>query len=421
MEFRDTAQTAFESLASNKLRTALTIVGMVIGVAAVISLMAIGAGVQASVQAQFNSLGTNLVFVTPGNTSSGGIRIQAGAVQTLTYEDAQAIADPTNVPSASLVSPETTSPGQLIYQALNTNGVVYGVTDVYQQVHNYLVAQGSWISSQQSQGGQNVVVLGATVAQTLFPGGNSLGQSVRISSPSGRAADFQVIGVGQAIGGSGFNNPDTAVYVPLQAAFESLNHQVTATGAQVVNQITAKAIDEQHVASLEQEITTLLLQRHNITDPNQADFSVTSQETQLQTREQVLGILTVFLGAVAGISLLVAGIGIMNIEIVSVVERTHEIGIRKAIGARRSDIMRQFLMESVLLSLTGGILGVVLALAIAKLFSGRQVNGQTLLLVITPQSILLVLGVSAAIGIIFGLYPAWRAASLRPIDALRAE
>jgi putative ABC transport system permease protein len=421
MDFRDTAQTAFESLASNKLRTALTIVGMVIGVAAVISLMAIGAGVQASVQAQFNSLGTNLVFVTPGTTSSGGVRIQAGTVQTLTYEDAQAIADPTNVPSASLVSPETTSPGQLIYQSINTNGVVYGVTDVYQQVHNYVVAQGSWISSQQSQGGQNVVVLGATVAQTLFPGGNSLGQSVRISAPSGRSADFQVIGVGQAIGGSGFNNPDTAVYVPLQASFESLNHQVTATGAQVVNQITAKAIDEQHVASLEQEITTLLLQRHNITDPSQADFSVTSQETQLQTREQVLGILTVFLGAVAGISLLVAGIGIMNIEIVSVVERTHEIGIRKAIGARRSDIMRQFLLESVLLSLTGGILGVLLALAIAKVFSGRQVNGQTLLLVITPQSILLVLGVSAAIGIIFGLYPAWRAASLRPIDALRAE
>jgi putative ABC transport system permease protein len=416
---------AMASLLANKLRSALTILGMGIGVGAVITLMSIGQGAQAAVQAQFNSLGTNLVFVTPGTTNSGGVRAQAGSIPTLTYDDAQAVADASNVPDAALVSPELTTGGQLVYQSQNTFGRVYGVTAPYSDVHNYLVQQGNWMTDDQVQGRANVVVLGSSVAQTLFGNVSPIGLDIKISTGGGpggqRTGLFQVIGVGESKGGSGFDNPDTAVYVPITTALEKLSRQTSGSGAQTVSQITVKAVDAQQISTAEQEITTLLLERHHMSDPTAADFSVTSQQDQLQTRQQITGVLTIFLGAVAGISLVVGGIGIMNIMIVSVTERTREIGIRKAIGARKNDILLQFLVESVLVSLLGGATGIAAGIGVAAAVNGQKLNGQAMQTLVTPQSILLAVSVAAAIGIFFGLYPAYRAASLRPIQALRYE
>jgi putative ABC transport system permease protein len=424
MSLSEALRVACRSLWSNKLRSSLTMLGMLIGVGAVITLMSIGQGAQAAVAAQFNSLGTNLVFVSPGTTSSGGVRQQAGSANTLTYADAQAIADPANVPSAALVAPETDSFAQMIYQSQNTVGRVAGVTADYAGVHNYNVTDGSWITDEEVQGNANDVVLGATVAQTLFGSLDPVGQTIRLSTGGpggGRGADLLVIGVGQFKGGSGFDNPDTEVYVPLTTMVEKLSRATSGTGAEAVSSIAVKAIDAKHVTSLEQEITTLLLQQHHITDPAAADFSVTSQQAQEQTQEQVTSVLTIFLGAVAGISLIVGGIGIMNIMIVSVTERTREIGIRKAIGARRADILQQFLAESVLVSAVGGIGGILTGIGMSRLVNGQQLNGQALQTLVTPQSILLAAGVSAAVGIFFGLYPAVQASRLRPIQALRYE
>jgi putative ABC transport system permease protein len=400
---------------------------MAIGVGAVITLMAIGNGAQAAVQAQFNSLGTNLIFVQPGTTNAGGVRQQAGSVNTLTYDDAQAIADQNNVPDAQTVSPELTTGAQIVYQSQNTFGRVYGVTAPYSDVHNYTVQQGTWMADDQVQGNANVVILGATVAQQLFGSTSPIGLNIRLNAgapgPGGgqRTGLFQVIGVGEAKGGSGFDNPDTAVYIPITTAMEKFSRQTTGAGTKTVSQITVQAPSAAQTNAVEQEITQLLMTRHHISDPTQVDFSVTSQQDQLQTRQNITGVLTIFLGAVAGISLVVGGIGIMNIMIVSVTERTREIGIRKAIGARKNDILMQFLVESMLVSLLGGLTGIIAGVAVSALVNGQKLNGQAMQTLVTPGSIILAVGVAAAIGIFFGLYPAYRAASLRPIEALRYE
>jgi putative ABC transport system permease protein len=421
---------AFASLMANKLRSILTILGMGIGVGAVITLMSIGQGAQAAVQEQFNSLGTNLIFIQPGTTSSGGIRAQAGTVNTLTYDDAQAVSDPNNVPDASLVSPELTTGAQFVYQSQNTFGRVFGVTSAYSDIHNYNIAQGAWLSDDQVQGNANVVVLGSVAAQTLFGSTNPIGLQVRLSagapaangSANGqRTGLFTVIGVGVAKGGSGFDNPDTAVYIPITTAMEKFSRQTTGAGTKTVSQITVQAASAPQINAVEDEINQLLMTRHHISDPTQIDFSVTSQQDQLATRQNITGVLTIFLGAVAGISLVVGGIGIMNIMIVSVTERTREIGIRKAIGARKNDILMQFLVESMMVSLFGGISGILVGVGVSALVNGQKLNGQAMQTLVTPGSIVLAVGVAAAIGVFFGLYPAYRAASLRPIQALRYE
>ena len=423
MGIGESVRVAVDSLRANALRSSLTMLGMVIGVAAVIALMSIGEGAQASVAAQFNSLGTNLVFVSPGTTTQGVVRQQAGSRNTLTSDDAATIADPSNVPSAAEVSPELTGLAlQVIYQNRNTVAVLYGVTPVYAEVHNYQVASGDWISDADLQSRANNVVLGATLAQTLFGDTSPVGLTINIGAPQGRRISMRVIGVGAAKGGSGFNNPDTAIYLPLTTMQTKIFHALVGASADAVSQITVKAIDAKHVDSLKQEITTLLLQSHQKTDPsNPDDFSVTSQQDQMQTREQVSQVLTVFLGSVAGISLLVGGIGIMNIMIVTVTERTREIGIRKAVGARKQDILMQFLTESFLLSTLGGAGGVLAGVVGAHLLDGQQLNGQAVQTLVSYQSILIAAGVSAAIGLFFGIYPAARAAQLSPIEALRYE
>ena len=424
MNLNESFRVAIRSMRANSLRTSLTMLGMMIGVAAVITLMSIGQGAQAAVTAQFNTLGTNLVFVTPGTTSQGGVRQQAGSTNTLTADDATAIADPSNDPSVLEASPEISTFGQIIYQGQNTNGRVYGVTPGYSTVHNYQVSDGVWFSDSDVQSSATNVVFGAAVAQTLFGGVDPVGQTIYISSGPGQHPTrvlFTVIGVGVLKGGSGFDNPDTAVYAPLTTVQTKLFNPLARAGGNAVNDITVKAVDANHVTTLEQEITTLLLQRHNISDPTQADFSVTSQQDQMQARQQVTQVLTLFLAAVAGISLIVGGIGIMNIMIVSVTERTREIGIRKAVGARRRDILAQFLTESLLVSVLGGLSGIAGGLIAARVVNGMQLNGQALQTLVTIQSILLAAGVSCAIGLFFGLYPATRAARLQPVEALHYE
>jgi putative ABC transport system permease protein len=421
MDVGQAIRVAFSSLMANKLRSSLTMLGMVIGVGAVITLMSIGQGAQAAVQEQFNSLGTNLVFVDPGTTNSGGVRAQAGSVQTLTYDDAKAISDETQVPDASLVAPETSTFGQIVYQAQNTVGRVKGVTPEYSELHNYKVDHGDWFTDDQLQGGSQVAVLGATTAQSLFGATNPVGLQIRLNTGPGRSGNFMIVGIGELKGGSGFDNPDSTVYVPLTALYRKLYRARSGAGVEVVSHVAVKAPDSAHIAPLQQEITDVLMQRHHLSDPTAADFSVTSQQDQIQTRQQVTGVLTIFLGAVAGISLVVGGIGIMNIMIVSVTERTREIGIRKAVGARRHDILMQFLVESLLVSLMGGLGGIAAGIGIAQLVNGQQLNGQALQTLITIQSIILAAGVSAVIGLFFGIYPASRAARLNPIQALRYE
>jgi putative ABC transport system permease protein len=412
---------ALAALLANKLRSALTIVGMAIGVGAVITLMSIGQGAQAAVQEQFNSLGTNLVFVQPGTTNSGGVRAQAGSVQTLTYDDAQAVADPNNVPDATLVSPEITTGAQLVYQSQNTFGRVYGVTSAYSEVHNYTVQQGDWFTDDQVQGRANVVVLGSTTAQVLFGSSSPIGRDIKVSAGGGpggqRTGLFQVIGVGASKGGSGFDNPDTAVYIPITTALEKLSRQTSGAGAQTVSQITVQAASTQATPAVEQELTQLLMQRHHLSDPTQIDFSVTSQQDQLQTRQQITGVLTIFLGAVAGISLVVGGIGIMNIMIVSVTERTREIGIRKSVGARGRDILNQFLVESSMLAGAGGLIGVLIAWSVAVLVRSTT----SIPMRVPPTAVVIGVGMSTIVGLFFGIYPARRASKLDPIEALRAE
>jgi putative ABC transport system permease protein len=224
-----------------------------------------------------------------------------------------------------------------------------------------------------------------------------------------------------AKGGSGFDNPDTAVYIPITTAMEKFSRQTTGAGTKTVSQIAVQAASAPQINAVEDEINQLLMTRHHISDPTQIDFSVTSQQDQLATRQNITGVLTIFLGAVAGISLVVGGIGIMNIMIVSVTERTREIGIRKAIGARKNDILMQFLVESMMVSLFGGISGILAGVGVSALVNGQKLNGQAMQTLVTPGSIVLAVGVAAAIGVFFGLYPAYRAASLRPIQALRYE
>jgi putative ABC transport system permease protein len=267
-------------------------------------------------------------------------------------------------------------------------------------------------------------VLGAKVAQALFGNTSPIGREVRVNSGGpggGRSVLLQVIGAGQAKGGTGFDNPGTEVYLPLTTAMEKLARSTSGAGAETVSQVSVKAVDAQHVNSLEQEITAVLMQRHHLSDPTQLDFSVVSQQDQMQTRQRVTSVLTILLAAVAGISLLVGGIGIMNIMIASVAERTHEIGLRKAVGARHADTLEQFLPEALILSTLGGLGGIVVGVALARLVDGVQLHGQALQTHRTVPSMLLAAGVPAAVGALFGSYPAEQEARLQPIEALRYE
>ena len=395
--------TALSSLGANKLRTGLALLGVVIGVAAVISTMSVGRGAQQAVTANIEALGTNLLF----------IRSDSGAA-TLTLEDAGAHLDPTHASSVAGVAPETSVSARLVAGNENTNTQVRGVTPEYELVRNFPVASGQFISEIHVDNRSEVVVLGSQVAESLFGFRDPTGQTLRIN---GRL--FIVIGVLESKGGSGLGSQDNQVLVPITTAYYRLASQRTTQGEISVQTINVQVRDGGDIDDAIREISTVLRLRHRITD--QDDFTVSSQEETIETLKETQETFVIFLGAIAGISLLVGGIGIMNIMLMSVTERTREIGIRKAMGAKRRDIQFQFVTEATLLSLGGGGVGVLLGLAVSLLLDGRSLGGQNFQTAFSGDIAFLALGVSAAIGLFFGIYPAVRASRLHPIDALRYE
>lgn len=407
MKTSDIIHETYTALLSNKVRTGLTMLGIIIGIGSVIAMVAIGQGAQGTIQSNIQSLGANLIQVTPGAQGGPGSQVSQGrgSARTLTYEDAQAVAE--EVSTISAVSAELSGRYQVTGKGTNTNTTVMGATPNYPSVRNVSVSEGVFLSDQNLKSLSKVVVLGPTVRDDLFGEGTSaVGQTIRING-----MQFKVIGITTAKGGSGFQNQDDMIFIPLTSAQKFL------AGDNYVSTIAAQAIDADAMSQAQTDITNLLLDRHRISDPASADFSILNQNDIVATASSVTQTFTILLGAVAGISLVVGGIGIMNMMLTTVTERTREIGLRKAIGAKRSDINRQFLVEAIVITLVGGVIGVVLG---ATLSFGLTVFG-VIQTKVSVGSILLAFGVSAVIGIVFGYYPARRAGALNPIEALRYE
>ncbi|MCL5110668.1 MAG: ABC transporter permease [Chloroflexi bacterium] len=410
---------ALRGLSANKLRSALTMLGIIIGVGAVIALMSVGKGAEQSVLNRIRSMGTNLLFVTPGSTRQEGVAAGAGTAPTLTYEDAVAIAG--SGPPIMRVAPESASNVQVIYGSANTRTRVTGTTPEYEEVRNFHVARGEFFTQQDVDSNAMVVVLGSNTALQVFGDGEPIGETVRLTTGSGAGSTgytFRVIGVMESKGSQAMGNQDDVVFVPITTLQQRLSNQRTAQGARNVSTVNVQVSDERSMDAAVQQIGNVLRDRHQVVED---DFLIRSQEDMLETATEVTGVMTVLLGAIAGISLVVGGIGIMNIMLVSVTERTREIGIRKAVGARRRDILTQFLLESALLAVVGGATGITVGVAVAHFVSGLSLAGQTFTAVVTADAIVLAAGVSAAIGLFFGIYPALRAARLHPIEALRYE
>jgi putative ABC transport system permease protein len=405
MNLSESLATALDSLRSNKLRAALTMLGVIIGVAAVIALLSIGNGVSASINQEINAIGTNLILVSTDRDNSDGY-------PTLTLSDVAALSDQLRVPDVTEVA--ATAGGAFVVTAggNSTRTSVEGVTANYFRVNNLdEFAAGDTLTDNDVDTQARVAVIGDQVAQDLFPDSFPVGQSVKING-----ASYEVVGV-LVSSGSAFSNTDGTVYVPITTAQARLVTNRTRQGEKSVDSIVAQAASaEVNEAALEQ-ITAVLREEHGVAYADEDDFRLFSQSDLLDTAGQITGMLTAFLGAIAGISLLVGGIGIMNIMLVSVTERTREIGIRKAVGALRRDILTQFLLESVVLSLIGGVVGIILGWAIATI-AGRVIDLEAPLALGT---VLLATGFATAVGLVFGIYPAWRAAGLRPIEALRYE
>jgi putative ABC transport system permease protein len=405
MVISDILKETFYSLSANKVRSSLTILGIVIGIASVITMVAIGQGAQASISSKIQSIGSNLIMVRPGAQKSGGVSSGAGSAQTLTFEDVVAIKH--EVENIKAVAPETSKRYQITAKGTNTNTQITGTVPDYQIVRSVTMDLGSFLTEYQAKSSAKVAVLGPTTRDDLFgENANPIGQKIRING-----IDFDVVGVAKSKGGSGFNNPDEAVYIPLTSAQNYL------TGNKYVSSISIAANDQDVMTAVQEQITALLLKRHNITDSSSADFSLMNQTDIIETASSVTGTLTILLASIAGISLLVGGIGIMNMMLTTVTERTREIGLRKAVGIRKAYINLQFLAEAVALTFLGGVLGIFLGWVASLLVS----KFSTLTTQISLNSIFLAVGVSAAVGIIFGFYPARRAANMSPMEALRYE
>ena len=415
MGLMDTLRTAISALLANKLRSTLTVLGIVIGVAAVIGVLSIGQGASAAVSSQVEDLGANLLFVRPGTTTTGGVQGAQGSAQTLTLEDAQALVDPVNAPDVLRVAPEVNSGAQIVTGSENLRSRVVGTTEAYLEVRDVEILEGRFITAQDVLRTATSVVLGYNVADELFGPFSPVGQIVRINNRA-----FTVIGVLEEQGGTTQGLLDDLVIMPITTVRFRLQAQVTAQGELSVQTINVEASSDDRMEEAEAQIAAILRQRHQIIGSDD-DFTITSQEDLVAALVEVSNVFTLFLGAIAGISLMVGGIGIMNIMLVSVTERTREIGLRKAVGARRRDILKQFLSEAVLLSAFGGGVGVFLGWGLAQLFERVSLNNQQIETLVTADVVSLAVGVAVAIGLFFGLYPAVRASRLDPIEALRYE
>ncbi len=406
MEYRELLIEAVQTLRVNKLRTGLAVLGIVIGIGSVITLISLGQGSQQQITNQIQSLGANLLTISPQGQQTGAVRGAAGGGTTLTPEDALAI-DQLPIDLVAKVSPEVSGRVQITAGKNNTNTTVNGAQEVYADVHKITMAIGNFISTRDNEVMAKVAVLGSTTATDLFgEGADPLNQIIRING-----LDFRVIGVTASKGGSGFNNPDDAIYIPLSTAMKQV------FGRTYLSSIALEAGSSEVMVQAQDEVGYLLLARHKISEVSQADFQIFSQSDILSTASQVTGTITSLLGGIAAISLLVGGIGIMNIMLVTVTERTREIGLRKALGAKKKFIITQFLLESFILTMVGGVLGMLFgflaSFGLSKLLS--------IAFVISPSSVLLAISVSSLIGIVFGWYPARKAAALQPIEALRYE
>lgn len=404
------------ALSANKARSSLTILGIVIGISSVITMVAVGQGASSGIQSSIQSLGSNLIEVLPGATrSSGGFGVSGarGSASTLLQSDADAIL--AQVQNVGALTSEVSSRQQITAKGTNTNVSVDGVNASYAVIRNVQMDQGEFVTDAQSASLSKVAVLGPTAASDLFgtddtqPNGlpsGIVGQTIRI-----KGMNFTVIGITRSKGGSGPTNQDDMIFIPLQTAQRFL------AGSQTVTTIDVQAASADAMTQVQNDITSLLLERHKISDPTKADFSTLNQNDLLSAVSSVSQTLTILLASIAGISLVVGGIGIMNMMLTTVTERTREIGLRKAIGAKRSDISTQFLTEAVMLTLIGGAIGIALGIGIAYGVNALGLITTT----ISWSSVVLASGVSAVIGIVFGYYPARRASLMSPIDALRYE
>jgi len=402
--------TAWVGVATHKLRSLLTILGIVIGVAAVISLMSIGRGAQADILSRIQSMGSDRVTIRPGaSVGAGGFRYAVGSAQTLTQEDAAAIAE--QVAYVDLVAPTYSRALQLVVGGENMNASVTGVTPDYQEVQNLEIAYGAFLSDYEYQRGAKVTVLGSNVKETLFGDADPIGQQIRMGGHIVR-----VIGVLESKGAMP-GSPDDAILIPLTVMQQMVAQPRTTQGERVVSSIELTVSNEQQADYVVEEITSLLRTRHRLGPNVDDDFSIRSMQEISEMLSEAIGTMTLLLGAIAAISLLVGGIGVMNIMLVSVLERTREIGIRKALGAKERDIWIQFLIEAAFLTLTGGIIGIILGWAVAYLVSSMGI----MTTVVSADIVILAVSVSVGIGLFFGFYPAWNASRLNPIEALRSE
>ncbi|MBY0550682.1 MAG: ABC transporter permease [Candidatus Obscuribacterales bacterium] len=408
MSFLEQLAIAWQGLLGNRLRSVLTVLGIVIGIASVITLLGIGQGAKQEAEKQVQALGVNLIYIRPGSSGTGGISQGQGTAPTLTYDDARSIKE--NCPAVQDSAPQYSSSFQVQYNEQNTMTSVVGTDPSYTKIRNFFTARGRFFSESDVEQAARVCVIGDTVANNLFGSENPLRKSILI-----RGELFEVIGIMEHKGVTQGMDMDDQIFIPLSTGYASLFGLNAVTGRSV-RSILVQAKDGEDMQA-EFQITNLLRLRHNVQTPDGDDFTLRTQSDIMQTAQSITGVFSLLLGATAGISLLVGGIGIMNIMLVSVTERTREIGIRKAIGAKYWDILAQFVLEAVMMSLCGGLLGIGLGISGSYLISNFA-NWTT---VVTPDSVILSFVVSLSIGLFFGIYPARKAAKLDPIVALRSD